>query len=208
MRFVVRSEAGSPWFELAAEPVEADGFPPVPSLRLQWPLGDLQADRLAIGAVLTFSPWLAGHIDLPAQISALTAQRITEWAQTQGLWHSVSSIRAGGLPIPRGHRRITLCGDGDEPDADPSGTALVFVPSREGTSESTDSLRIASNVAVLMAGVPQGPARGLIRLGAAVLLAEQLGAASLKDATLWETDRDEFRAAARLLESVALGLTP
>src|SRR5699024_4797064 len=69
------------WAEIAATPTDFDAYPPVPKLRVKWPLGEANVDRTAVAASLIFAPWIAGRCDHIRQFSALTEQRLVEWFQ-------------------------------------------------------------------------------------------------------------------------------
>lgn len=202
MKFQFDESTASGWAELTATPIDFDAFPPVGRLRVQWPLGEQSIDRIALAASLVFSPWIAGRCDLPKPFSALTNQRITEWFQNQGIWVTPTPVRAGGLPLPRGQHTFEIV-DGER-RTEHSG--LILAPALAGSGPSTAGMRIASNLDSLAAFVDSPAHRHLIRLGAAVLVAESLAINVLHYPAFADECPDDFAAASRLLECAALGL--
>lgn len=190
----------SSWTEISAAQVDVDAVPPVTRLRLCWPLGEVNADRTAVGAVLAFSPWIGGRCDLEHEFSALTGQRLVEWFQDQGIWVAPSPVHAGPLPLPRGSHRYSLSGDAS---ASPE---LRFADSLCGSGESPAGVRIASNLGILIANAPTIAAGFEMRLGAAVLIAESLSISELVDPEFEAAAPEAFSRAQRLIECVGLGL--
>lgn len=203
MKFAVPEQTTGSWSAISASSVDSDAHPPISTVRFHWPLGTVQVDRLAAGCVLMFSPWASGRVDMPSAISALTAQRITEWSQTQRHWLTVSTIRTGGLPIPRGNRTLALSGARSGTEEQPT---LTFLPPTTGTQDRGSEIGIATNLEALMRCAPDAVAAGTIRIGAAVLLAESLNAGQITDPEFAAEDPTTFSYIQRLLECVALGL--
>lgn len=202
MKFVFPEQKGS-WPAVTATSVDSDAHPPVATVRFQWPLRTVQVDRLTVACVLMFSPWTSGRVDMPSVISALTAQRITEWSQTQRHWLTVSTIRAGGLPIPRGKRTLALSGNQVGTEERPT---LTFLPPTTGTQDRGTDIGIATNLGALLRCAPDTTSAHTIEIGAAVLLAESLNAGQIADPAFAAADPDAFAQIGRLLECVALGL--
>lgn len=226
MRLEHHGDAESSWTEVTGEPADFDAHPPVPRLRLDWPLGEAGPDRIAVGSALAFAPWIAGPIDLEEPFSALTAQRVGEWFATQGIWVSPGPVRRGGIVIPGATRRLVLADDvgsstvdegnepadvsSDSPGSDsPSGDVrLRLVPSEEGTSIRGKDLRVATNAGVLGAHATRRSDQHAIRVGVTVLVAASLRVGEIVASDFAAECPEEFAAAARLLESVSLGLRP
>ena len=204
MKYVVSSDEGSEWFTVSAEPVDTDAFPPIPEARIHWPLSKPQTDRLALGCALIFEHWATGAMTVEEPISALTAQRLTEWAQSRGQWISVTNIHTAGLPIPRGVQQVNLSSDGISKSRKQK--SLFFAAPSEGTSTSRNGYRVSGNIPFLMNLVKDSSSFYLVRLGAAVILAESLDVNVFVDEEFKREFPQEFSAARRLLECVALGL--
>lgn len=202
MKFEHRTAAASSWAEFATEPTDFDAVPPLEQLRINWPLESISVDRAVVGTSLVFSSWIAGRCDFPEPFSALTAQRITEWFQSQSIWVSPNPIRTGGLPLPRGTKRLILSGDSRQP----CDIQLHLEPSERGTSTGGKAFHIATNAGVLMANAPTPAARLNIRLGIAVLVSESLGVDGIIDPEFATESPQGFASATRLIECVALGL--
>lgn len=202
---------GSGWTEISAHPGDADAHPPLPSLRLDWPLGDGGPDRFAVGASLAFAPWMAGASDLVEPFSALTAQRLSEWFARQGVWASPGPVRTGGVLVPGGSRRLHLvedaAGSGSSvraPEAED--LRMHLVPSEEGSSVRGSEVRIATNAGILGADATGIADRHAMRLAVAVLVAASLRVGVIVAPAFSAESPEEFAAAARLLECVSLGL--
>lgn len=208
MRITAVAERSSGWFSLGAEPTDFDGCPPVPALRLQWPVVVTGADRLAVGAALVYSAWTSGVLHLPQQFSALTAQRISEWYAAQGVWVQPGEVRRGGLPIPRGNRvvRLTTVSGKSGPVLERGTRNLSFVGSASGTSFRAAGLEIASNLVMLRQEGAAGEHANFAALGAAVLVAEGVGISRIEVPWLGSLGQELSAATVRLLESVSLGL--
>lgn len=191
------------WAEIQTARIDFDGQPPVDRFRVSWPLGEANVDRTAVAASLIFSPWIAGRCDHLRPFSALTEQRIVEWYQGEAVWVAPNPVRAGGLPLPRGSRRLRLSGT-------PSGAhdedVLSLVPTELGSGRAGSDIRVACNLAALTACAPSRTAALTMRLGAAVLVAESLSTNEIIDEEFAEISPEAFDAAARLLECTALGL--
>ena len=192
------------WAEIAATPTDFDAYPPVPKLRVKWPLGEANVDRTAVAASLIFAPWIAGRCDHIRQFSALTEQRLVEWFQGERIWVAPTPVRVGGLPIPRGTRRILL----GDPDSSTQGTHLRLqaVSPLVGSGKDPEVTRIASNLAAFLRNSPTPEARYCMEVGFAVLVAESLSANEIIHPEFGLKSPSAFSAAARLLESVSLGL--
>lgn len=181
---------------------EFDGAPPVGHLEFDLTLGEsANADRLAVGLALIYSPWLAGPTTFPKPVSALTAQRITEFFGERFV--TVGNVTDRALPIPRGSHRVTvvdLVGDADT-DARLPALKLASYSQREGLSSLGSTTTVASNIHALGAGL--GPtAVTLQTLGLGVLLSEE---ADIN--VLLHPAAGGSRAPLRsLLEAVGLGL--
>ena len=96
------------WASLKAEIIDFDGLPPVDTLRVDWPQETTSSDRIAAAGALAFSHWSAGRMDFQKPISALTAQRISEWYAADHVWVTPGPVRAGGLSLPRGSRAASV----------------------------------------------------------------------------------------------------
>lgn len=203
MKLTYAHPAESGWVEIRAERTDFDGFPPIDRFRIQWPLGEANVDRTAVAASLIFSPWIAGRCDHGRPFSALTEQRIVSWFQHHSTWVAPNPVRAGGLPLPIGTRRLRVSG---APTGAPDEDLLRLVPSGYGSGREGNEHRIASNLAALGAGLDSDLVRLQMRLGVAVLVADSLSANELIDEEFAAYDPASFDAAARLLECTALGL--
>ncbi|MFC0675707.1 hypothetical protein [Brachybacterium hainanense] len=202
MRFTTSAADGGSWTELLASRTDFDGHPPLDRLRLFWPLASGSPDRDAVALSLIFSPWVAGRSEHPAPFSALTEQRIVEWFQSQRIWASAGPVRIGGLPLPRGTRRLLLSGS---PSSERE-VLLRLVPSTEGGMVQEQEVHVATNAGTLIAHAPDATSAFSMRLGVAVLLAESLSITEIVDPEFAASAPEQFRAAARLVECVALGL--
>lgn len=202
MKFEYGTVAASGWAEISTEPTDFDAVPPLEKLRVNWPLESISVDRAVVSTSLVFSSWIAGRCDFPEPFSALTAQRITEWFQSQSIWVSPNPIRTGGLPLPRGNKRLILSGDSRRTND----IQLHLEPSERGTTTDGEAFHIATNAGVLMANAPTPAARLGIRLGIAVLVSESLGVDEVIDPEFAAESPQEFASAARFIECVALGL--
>lgn len=192
------------WAEIAATPIDFDAHPPVPKLRVKWPLGDANVDRTAVAASLIFAPWIAGRCDHIRPFSALTEQRIVEWFQGERIWVAPTPVRAGGLLIPRGTRRILI----GSPNSSTQGPHLRLqaVSPLAGSGKDSGVTRIATNLEVFLHNSPAPEARYCMEVGFAVLVAESLFANEIIHPEFGMESPVAFAAAARLLESVSLGL--
>lgn len=200
MKLTYTAPSPQGWAEIAAAPVDFDAFPPLDRLRVCWPLTEANVDRTAVAASLVFAPWIAGRCDLQRPFSALTEQRIVEWFQHKSIWVAPTPVRTGGLPLPRGMRRVHLSGGNTDSQS------LELVDPLRGSGESGTSVRIATNAGTLMAHAPSAVAAFEIRLGVAVLAAESMSINELIDPEFAATDSEAFNRAKRLLECVAIGL--
>ncbi|MGY5765394.1 hypothetical protein ACXET9_09340 [Brachybacterium sp. DNPG3] len=209
MRFESLTTAGAPQAEILALPGDADGHPPLPRLRLEWPLVDSSPDRLAVGTSLVFAPWMAGSGVFDEPLSPLTAQRLGEWFAAQGIWVSPGPVRSGGIVLPGGARRLRLVdgpGAAEQPACDGDDLRLQFVPAVEGSSTHGADIRVATTVGLLATHMAAGAEREAARVGAAVLVSASLRVGQIVAPRFATEHPTEFAAAARLLESVALGL--
>jgi len=202
MKLEYRAPGESGWAEIVTTRTDSDGYPPVERLRVQWPIDEANVDRAAIASSLVFSPWLIGRCDLLRPFSALTERRIVEWFQEQDVWVAPNPIRAGGLPIPKGTKRVYLSGS---PHASHE-HSLVIVKSHMGSGIVGNEMRVASNAHLLIQHAPHPAARFSIRLGVAVLLAEAFSVNEFVDPEFAHTCPEEFQAASRMIECVSLGL--
>ncbi|HET7397102.1 MAG TPA: hypothetical protein VFJ94_01170 [Intrasporangium sp.] len=190
---------------LSAEIDEFDGCPPVTDLEIGVALDGVSPDRVAVGATLAFAPWLAGPMEVPKPVSALTAQRIGEFFGMR--WVHCVSVSRGALPITRGGRTLGLRHAGDSVGSGLREELLIdSVSSFAGIRTEGDTMAIATNAAMLS---PRGTDRqmGFADLGVAVLVASYLDVNEYVCPGLARQDRDAFDRATILLESVGLGLS-
>lgn len=203
MKFEVKRGLPTGWTELIAAPVDFDGTPAVPSLRIWHPLGEGSSDRIAVVAALAFAPWIAGRCDFEAQISALTAERFSAFFRREGVWAAPSPVRSGGLPIPSGARQAALNCPVERDELEFS------VPAGElAHSVAPTRVVVASNAHFLR---QQGAADGfelLPQLAVATLLAEELSVGRIRYPILAERNAALFQSASELLECVSIGLVP
>lgn len=193
------------WMGLKAEPIDFDGLPPVPSLKVDWPHESTSPDRVAVAGALAFSLWTAGCIEFQTAISALTAQRIVEWFAADHVWVAPCPVRTGGLPLPRGsrHARLVL---GEMDDSASEALMIAMVGPSKGTAIRAQQVNLASNVGFFAQPDDPTPAM-LAALAAVVLCAEHLHLNTLSFPQLSTGCPELFDRAARLLECVSLGLT-
>ncbi|WP_109471088.1 hypothetical protein [Ornithinimicrobium cavernae] len=185
---------------ISTVPGEFDGDPPVPHLDIGLPLdGIASADRLAVGLALIYSPWLSGPVEFPEAVSALTAQRISEFFGERFV--TVTGIADRALPIPRGVGDVLVVDLAlrSRPPADERALCLAPLSQAQGTVSFGQQLMVASNVHLLTGT----PSTGLHTLGLAIVLAECADANILV-----HPSADNVPPALNLLlESVGLGLT-
>ncbi|MDO4783501.1 MAG: hypothetical protein Q3997_00200 [Propionibacteriaceae bacterium] len=192
------------WTSLKAEVVDFDGLPPVNTLRVDWPYETTSSDRIAVAGALAFSHWSAGRMDFQKPISALTAQRITEWYAVDNVWVSPGPVRTGGLFLPRGSRSACLV-LGDVHESLPGALPIAMVGPSTGTAVRPEWVELASNASFFALPGDSSPVL-LAALAAVVLSAEQLHINTLSFPKLRAERPDLFDRAARLLECVSLGL--
>lgn len=186
---------------IVAHPTDFDAHPPVKELRIKWQYAGTSTDRFAVAASLAFSPWSAGAMMFPSEISALTAQRIGDWFRfVERVWVGPNPVRWGGLKIPKGRDVLSIGG------IEAEGTlVLEYRGMSEASSLSDSRVQVASNAAYLVAR-DDGRSQLLTQLAVAVLLAEEIGVNEIRlpsDAVL---STEDFAATTWLLECVGLGL--
>lgn len=189
---------------LTASTGEYDGTPPVPNLEIGLNLnGITTADRLAVGLALIYSPWLAGPFQTPDPVSALTAQRVTEFFGERFV--TVTTVTDRALPIPRGVQRVTVIDLATAPDSTPSEARLSLAPFslRESSLSFGNQHTVASNIHIFGPLASQLHAGNLHTLGLAVMLAEHADASVL----VHPAAAVQVPGLDLLLESVGLGLT-
>ena len=205
MRLEYRAPKEPGWAEITASPIDFDAYPPLPMLRVLWPLGEANVDRTAVASSLIFSPWISGRCDHTRPFSALTEQRIVEWFQGEGIWVAPTPVRSGGLLLPKGNRRLHL----EQPSRakDDRDACLQIRPPRSGSGEEGCTYQIATNLVTLIHHAPTKAIRHTMEVGMAVLVADSLSAGEIVAPALADEDRRMFTSVQRLLESVALGLS-
>lgn len=200
MRFAVTPDRARTL--ITSVPGEFDGFPPVPTLEIGVDLpATSSADRLAVGLSLVHAPWLAGPVEMPHPVSALTAQRITEFFGNR--YVTLSTVGDRALPIPRGSKQVRIVDLVTHPAPTPDESAIALAPLTvaEGCVAYGRTLSIASNVHLFGTTSVSRGAR-LHTLGMGVLLAEFVDAGTLLDPSGHQADPRLHL----LLESVGLGL--
>lgn len=189
---------------ITASPGEFDGTPPVPTLEFGLSLQSTSTrDRVAVGLALIYSPWLAGPMETPEPISALTAQLITDFFGER--YVTVGTVTDRALPIPRGTLElpvVDLTNEQSQPQGAPQ-LCLAPLGLREGSTSFGNHHTVASNVDLFAAQTSLVGCAHLHTLGLAVILAEYCDANVL----VHPAAEADVPGLGLLLESVGLGLS-
>lgn len=180
---------------------EFDGSPPVPTLEIGVALPEVSADRIAVGLVLVHAAWMAGPAQVPYPVSALTAQRVTEFFGDR--YVTLTTVGDRALALPRGSREVRLLDLTTDPAPAPNEPAIALAPltAAEGHVARGTVLSVASNVHMFETTAVSS-STNLHTLGLGVLLAELVDAGTLIHPSADHADS----ALHLLLESVGLGL--
>ncbi|MEE1620761.1 hypothetical protein ACQ7DA_07620 [Zafaria sp. J156] len=190
---------------IVAKPGELDATPIIPSLVLDYVPRNLSPDRLAVGAILAFAPYISGQIVLDRQISALTAQVIEDLFDP--IWVNVAPLHPANIPLPRGKQRRRLTWGG-QPDVLQHSLRLVDRSESVGISVRDQAVTVSTNALDLNAVAPANSRlSGMAAIGMASILAEDLDASIFDvDAGLMGADGETLRRVSRLMSATGLGL--